>query len=308
MTTSKKNGIVFDVQSFSLHDGPGIRTLIFLKGCPLKCTWCANPEGQKIYPELRYYKSKCSGCLECIKSCPHDAITSIEDSTGKVIISIDREKCCKCTDFKCIDFCPDSALSSAGKIMSVEEIMKIIKRDLPYYRGKGGITLSGGDPTYQHKFAVEILKACKDEYIHTAVESAVFSKTEILENFIPYVDLFLTDIKHMNSDKHKQLTGVENELILKNISMIAKCKQILVRIPIIPGLNDDNENITATASFCKENGITRINILPYHKLGQAKYEQLGLEYNMPDIETPGNSKMEYIKQLIENLGVTCVIS
>lgn len=302
-----KIGNVFDIQSLSFHDGPGIRTLIFLKGCPLKCLWCANPEGQKTYVEIRYHSANCQGCLECSKVCANGAITKNNDKYGKALINIDREKCVKCTSVECVEACCNDAITSVGKVMTVKEVMKAVKRDLPYYRGKGGVTLSGGDPTYQVEFAVEILKACHEEYINTAIESAMLVNTEVIDKFIPLTDLFLTDIKHMNSNKHRELTGVGNELILKNIAKIAKYKPVLVRVPVIPSLNDDDENISATAEFCLKNGITRINLLPYHKLGQAKYEQLGLDYRMPDVQLPESSKMEHLKEIVEKVGVTCII-
>lgn len=300
------NGTVFDIQSFALHDGPGIRTLIFLKGCPLKCLWCANPEGQNSFPEIRYNSTKCLGCFECIKSCTNNAIT-ISEKAEKNKIIIDRQKCRQCTDIACVEACPNDALQTSGKSMSVKEVINKIKRDFPYYRGNGGVTLSGGDPTYQPEFAIELLKACKEEYIHTAIESAMFSNTEIINKFLPFTDLFLIDIKHMDSNKHKKLTGVENTLILKNIENLSKTKPVLIRIPIIPNFNDDDKNIYATAKFCFENEISRINILPYHRLGESKYSQLGLDYPMPSIDSPDTKKMEHIKAIIESCKVKCII-
>ncbi|MCT4662202.1 MAG: indoleacetate decarboxylase activase [Tissierellales bacterium] len=307
MKNYKTEGMIFDIQSFSLHDGPGIRTLIFLKGCPLKCKWCANPEGQDSHVNIRHYKTKCLNCLECVDACNKGAISNVMDVYGNKSIEINREKCINCNDLKCVEACLHGALEMAGKVMNVDEVMKVVKREMPYYRARGGVTLSGGDPTYQIEFAVEILRACKDEYINTAIESAMYLNGESLKKLIPHVDLFLIDIKHMDSDKHKELTGVENNLILENISTIAKQKLVLIRIPIISSFNDDDENIINTARFCKKNNIGRINILPYHKLGQSKYEQLGLEYTLPELSSPTNSKMLWIKKLIESCGITCVI-
>ncbi len=302
MADLKKEGIIFDIQSLSFHDGPGTRTLVFLKGCPLKCLWCANPEGQRREPEIRHYSTKCKGCSECEKACNNQALTF--ENTG---ISIDKSKCSECKERSCVEACYNEALTVVGKLVTIKDVMKAVKRDIPYYRGEGGVTLSGGDPTYQPEFAIGILKACKEEYINTAIESAMFTNTEIVKKFIPYTDLFLTDIKHMDSNKHRELTGVTNEIILENIKIIAQHRPVIVRIPIISGFNDDDENMLETARFCFKNNINRINILPYHKLGQAKYNQLGLEYKMPEISAPENREMEHIKQLIESVGVTCVI-
>lgn len=299
----KKNiGTVFDIQSLSFHDGPGIRTLIFLKGCPLKCLWCANPEGQKRTSEIRYHSMNCTGCMECSKACVKNAIY-IKDN----IISIHREKCTDCRDLECIDACNNDALKLSGKKMTVDEIMKIIKRDMPYYRGKGGVTLSGGDPTFQPEFAVNILKACKEEYINTTIESAMFTNFDVVQSFIAVTDLFLTDIKHMDSATHIKLTGVDNKQILDNISKIAQHKPVVVRVPVIPTLNDDDENIINTAKFCAENSISRINLLPYHQLGLSKYNQLELEYNMPKVQSPDEKKMNHLKEIVESIGVKCVV-
>ncbi|AEB76288.1 indoleacetate decarboxylase activase [Clostridium botulinum] len=308
MIEFNKIGTVFDIQSFSLHDGPGIRTLIFLKGCPLKCLWCANPEGQNLYPEIFYDSNNCLGCLECVKICNMKSISYTKDSNNNINIKIDRDICSKCKTYECTNACYNNALKVSGKNMSITEIMKIIKRDLPYYRNEGGITLSGGDPTtFQSSFALELLKACKDEFINTAIETSMSTSTEIIKEFIPVTDMFLADIKHMDTNKHKKLTGVSNSLILKNISLVSKYKPILVRIPIIPGFNDDNENIICTANFCKSNNISKINILPYHKLGESKYRQLNIDYNLNNVLTPNADKMNHVKNLIENVGVTCII-
>ncbi|WML34788.1 indoleacetate decarboxylase activase [Clostridium sp. OS1-26] len=307
MGDSRSSGIVFDIQSLSFHDGPGIRTLIFLKGCPLNCLWCANPEGQKILPEIRHHKMNCTGCMECSKACTNNAITLKNDEGTKASININKEKCIRCSELKCIDACLNDALKLTGKAMTVEQVMKVIKRDSPYYKRNGGVTLSGGDPTYQPEFAVNILKACKEEYINTAVESAMFTNVETVNKFIPVTDLFLTDIKHMDEGKHKKLTGVSNKPILNNISIISKYKPVVVRVPIIPGLNDDKENIISISRFCAENNIDRINLLPYHKLGVAKYEQLGLTYGISDVNLPDKEKMELLKESVESLGVKCII-
>lgn len=201
MINFNKTGTVFDIQSFSLHDGPGIRTLIFLKGCPLKCLWCANPEGQNSYPELFYDSNKCTSCLECIKTCDLEAISYDKDFNNNMTLHINRDLCSRCKTHQCANVCYTDALKLSGKYMTVKEIMKIIKRDVPYYRNEGGVTLSGGDPTtHQSSFALEILKACNNQYINTAIETSLATDIETIQKFIPVTDLFLADIKHMNSD------------------------------------------------------------------------------------------------------------
>lgn len=304
-----KKGTVFDVQSFSVHDGPGIRTLVFLKGCPLKCWWCANPEGQEIFPEVSYHADKCQNCMSCAEACQYDAIEKVNSpQEGEDLILLNREKCKKCIRFDCVAACPNVALITMGKLMTVAEVIKVIKRDNSYFAKHGGVTLSGGEPLFQPDFSLEILQACREEYINTAIETTLYSSFNIIEKFIPLVDLFLCDIKQMNSIKHKEYTGVSNEIILKNISKLCKkSKHILIRIPLIPGCNDDIDNIKQTARFAHENGIDRINILPYHKLGISKYKQLGKEYLIVNKDSPQADAMERLKAIVEEQEVKCII-
>jgi pyruvate formate lyase activating enzyme len=304
-----KTGNVFDIQSFSVHDGPGVRTTVFLKGCPLKCWWCANPEGQLGLAEVSYHADKCQGCMECAKGCQFNAIEKVIDfKKGEGYIKVNKEKCRKCLDFSCVYNCPNQALITLGKFKTVEEVMKVIKRDISYFGINGGVTLSGGEPLYQSDFSLEILKACREEYIHTAMETTLFAPFDIVEKFIPLVDLFLCDIKQMDSIKHKEYTGVQNENILKNITKLCKItKNIVIRVPLIPGCNDDAENIKATAKFAHENGIDRLNILPYHKLGISKYKQLGIVYSTPDKNPPNVDAVEILTNIVENQGVKCII-
>jgi pyruvate formate lyase activating enzyme len=309
MVNGKKTGIVFDIQSFSTHDGPGIRTNIFLKGCPLRCLWCCNPEGQQLLPEVFYVKSNCVGCLSCEAACPRDAITPVEVD-GKRSITIDRRKCKTCDSFECINVCPNNALQRTGKLMTVEEVMKVIRRDEPFYRQNGGVTLSGGDALTQHEFALEILKACKAMYIRTAMETELLSSFDCIRAVFPYVDFFMCDLKVFDETAHIRATGVSNQLILENFEKMAAmdASKILVRIPIIPDLTDSEENVTAIAQFCHTHGLNRINILPYHRLGEAKYEKLHRPYPMPEAETPSSEKMNRLKELIEAQQIVCIIN
>lgn len=280
------SGTVLNIQRFTIHDGPGIRTEVFLKGCPLQCRWCSNPESMKAQPEVGVNKEVCLGvdqCGWCMDKCSKDALI-IEN---KKVIAIDREKCTDCLN--CASSCPNDTLKTYGNSMTVEEIMKIVKSDRNYYdKSGGGITLSGGDPLVQWKFSIEILKACKLTNIHTCIESELFCKRETLDQVLPYTDLIITDIKHMDTQKHKMFTNVGNEIILDNIKYIIKNNAaVILRIPIVPGHNNDDENIRKTAEYISKdlnNKIMQLQLLPYRPLGEDKYASLGRNYSMSDQE------------------------
>lgn len=247
--------------------------------------------------------------MSCVIACKNKAIEGITElKTGGDHIKIDKGKCKKCLEFDCVNACPNKGLVTWGDLKTVEDVMKAIKRDISYFRENGGVTLSGGEPLYQHDFALEILKACKEEYINTAIETTLYAPFEVIEPFIPFVDLFLCDIKQMNDSKHKKYTGVSNKMILSNIcSLSRKTKNILIRIPLIPGCNDDILNIQNTSKFAYDNGINRINILPYHNLGQSKYDKLGKEYKLKDTKSPEADKLEQLRKVVEEQGVKCII-
>ena len=250
-------GRIFNIQRFSIHDGPGIRTIVFFKGCRLRCAWCSNPESQRY---------------------------EIETMAEK-----DREK-------------------TVGRDVCVSDIMPEILSDLPYYRRSGGgVTLSGGEMLCQSEFARELLSECQNNGLHTAVESTAFASAETVRSLLPYIDLFLLDIKHINSDKHKEYTGQPNELILENARMIAESgTKIIVRTPVIPGFNDTREEILAIANFAKTlKGVEEIHFLPYHRLGQDKYKGLGRNYAMMGIEPPTKEKMDYLVSVAEESGLKC---
>ena len=301
-----KKGILFDIQGFSVHDGPGCRTVIFMKGCPLRCGWCANPEGLISFPEIMYYNSECIKDHLCIGSCSHRAM-SIKNNGH--FISIDRTKCRDCTDFTCVSACPQNALRIAGYHITVDELMKKIQRDRQYWGAGGGITLSGGEPLFQPDFAIEILKQCYDSYIHTALETCGFVSYKVYERALKYVDWIFFDIKHFNSEIHQKGTGLPNELILENATKIAGQGnyRMIVRMTIIPGYNDSLNNISATAEFIKKNGLEEVNILPLHHLGTSKYELLGKEYTYNEIKPPRSERMEEIKCIFEEYSIKCYI-
>ena len=282
-------GIVFNIQRYTIHDGPGIRTEVFLKGCPLRCKWCSNPESMKTGPEVGVYADRCIGvdkCGYCLSACPQSQDRVIFTADNKVT-GIDREKCTNCN--KCAESCPANALMTWGNKMTVTEVMKVILADREFYRKSGGgVTLSGGEVFLQWEFAFELLKECKENYLHTCVESALHVRTDILEKIYPYVDLVLTDIKHMNSTKHMEFTGVGNELILQNIKKTVEMnKPLVIRIPVVPEHNNCEENIRTTAEFIVNelhNRVNQVQLLPYRQLGTEKYSSLGIEYPMDDFK------------------------
>lgn len=311
-------GIVFNIQRFTVHDGPGIRTEVFLKGCPLRCLWCDNPESFHFYQEVGVFSQRCIGidkCGRCLDACSISkegkSIFIIKENK---IAGINREICTNC--LKCAEVCPANALIIWGKSMTINEVMSEIMRDLPFYeKSNGGVTISGGDPLVQWKFTLELLKECKKRGLHTCVESELHTNWEIIEKILPYTDLFLTDIKHMDPVKHKEYTGVSNWLILENIKKLAKLgKPIVIRIPVIPGLNDSIENIRKTSEFIvQELGATvkQVQLLPYHTLGHPKYESLDLKYPLENLNVPPKQQfkehIDYLAEILQSYGIRAVV-
>ena len=279
----KKMGCVFNVQRYSVHDGPGIRTIIFLKGCPLNCRWCSNPESQDPEPEMAFNRTKCIGvkeCNRCHKVCEFGAISESDD--GK--ITIDRQKCTKC--FRCVAACPSKAMHTFGKMMGVKEVLDSIEAEgLFYSRSGGGITVSGGEPLHQIDFVEEIFKEAKRRRIDVTMETCGFADWEKLRRAASYMKGILFDIKSMDPVKHKEYTGVSNELILQNLLLLRETfpnLQIHVRTPLIPGFNDTEKDIEAILDFIHDMPNTKYEMLPYHRMGQQKYEYLDRPYNMTE--------------------------
>lgn len=295
----KHEGIIFDIQRYSIHDGPGIRTVVFLKGCPLRCLWCCNPESQLTNPQLSFIQSKCIGCLECIKICPNKAIR-FDKEKGFLI---DYKLCDMCG--RCSDVCYPGARVIIGKKMSVDEVIAEVIKDKSFYnRSNGGVTLSGGEVLLQWGFAKEILKKCKELNINTAIETCGYCKWEYFTEVLEYVDLVLYDLKHLDSAEHKRLTGVDNQLILENaVKVVKKVKEMIIRVPLIPSLNDSKDNIMMLVDFVSTlEKVKEIDLLPYHQLGVSKYNQIGQTYKLNEINPPSKEKINDIKRYIENRG------
>lgn len=295
-------GVVFNIQRYSLHDGPGIRTIPFFKGCPMRCKWCSNPESQKPQPELMFQSDKCVHCGKCMETCRYSAI-SYENP-----YFVDRERCIGCGE--CAEACPTAALVQKGKRVTVWQIIQELQKDESVYRRSGGgITLSGGEALSQPEFACELLKACKAKGWHTAIETTGLSPKAVIEKVFPFVDLALVDIKSIDPMKHKENTGVDNRQILENVIRISYITKTIVRIPVILGVNADVESIRAIAEFTRlMHNIDTIHLLPYHNYGENKYALLGRIYPMK--EHPNSiepTTIEALKAEVEKLGISCQI-
>ena len=312
-----RTGTVFSIQRYTIHDGPGIRTEVFLKGCPLRCLWCDNPESFSRHREVGVFLKRCIGvdkCGYCITACPFagDDIFTLEDN---VIIGIDREICTNC--MKCVDACPGNALISWGDEMTVESVIEQVLKDREFYAvSGGGITISGGEPLINWKFALELLKASKRAGINTCLESTLHGKWNVIEKLLEYTDFLIIDIKHMDTAKHKEYTGTGNELILENIKKMAKLgKPYVIRIPVVPGHNDSIENIKKTAEFIVNdlgNTAKQAQLLPYHEYGSMKYKTLGLKYPDERFKNKGSPKIQQeratqLLEIMKSYGVPAVI-
>lgn len=291
-------GTVINIQKYSIHDGPGIRTTVFFKGCPLSCWWCHNPESQNVKHEIMFFEERCINCGICINRCPQNAI-QVKDSYPE----IDKNKCVLCG--KCTDFCPKNAREYVGKDMTVQELMKeIIKDEVFYDESGGGVTFSGGEPLIYAAFLDEVLKKCKARGIHTAVDTSGYTSWNSIERIADKVDLFLFDIKHMSNEKHKNYMGVENVGILENLKKLSGIgANIFVRIPIISGINDEDEYIDEAVSFLSNLNILQVNLLPYHKMGMNKYGRLKMNYKLSGKEKPSDEKMGHIAGKFKKAGI-----
>jgi len=286
-------GIIFSIQRYAIHDGPGIRTTVFLKGCPLNCWWCQNPESQLNGQEMIFWEDRCISCGACSTICPSGAI---QIKNG--IPVTEKEKCILCG--RCIEKCPALAREMIGEKLTIEEVIKEIEKDLVFYEESGGgVTFSGGEPLGQSEFLEGLLSGCQEKKIHTAVDTSGYISWEILNKISPKVDLFLYDLKLMDNERHKKYTGASNEIILENLKKLSSVHHnIFVRFPVVPGINDDYQNIKETGEFLSPLKITQVNLLPYHYIGIDKYRRLGRPYKLADTQSLSEEKLSEVSAIL----------
>ena len=296
-----KKGFIFNIQRFSLHDGPGIRTTIFFKGCPLKCLWCQNPEGLSISNEIFQYSAKCIGCKSCLESCPEGAISF----DGQDVV-IDRHICKLC--MICADNCPTGALEALGMEMTIKEITdETLKDRVIFEESGGGVTLSGGEPLMQLDFVTELLKTMKELNINTAVETSGFVSMEALKKVSPWTDLFLYDLKLLDPERSKEYTGISSKTIIDNLKYLAQNgSQLIIRMPLVPGINDHHDHLRLMAVTLKENGINELELIPYHSLGANKYRGLNMEYQLQELEPPSKKQMAVARDIFLSEGISTI--
>lgn len=290
---------VSEIQRFCVHDGPGIRTTVFFQGCPLRCRWCQNPETISIRPVLLYNPELCAGCRSCLDACPQGALSAGEDG----LLATDPERCTKCG--ACCDACYFLARKLSSRPMTVDELFENVMRDEVVYKNSGGgLTISGGEPLIYPDFNYELLRRCKEAGVSTAVETAGLVPTEVVERFVPVTSTFLFDLKLFHGDRHREWTGVSNELILKNLQRVTELHDnVVIRVPLIPGVNDTAEEFGAMMDFVS--GLRRINgvhILPFHQFGAGKYSLAGMPYTLADLPEENEEGVARCKGIAEQHG------
>jgi len=292
-------GLIFDIQRYSVHDGPGIRTLVFLKGCPLRCRWCSNPESQKATPELGFRRALCIGCGVCVDVCSRQAI-QLKDTS----VEVDRSQCDLCGE--CVKVCSPEALSIVGRWVTVEQVLAEVERDLIFYElSQGGITISGGEPLAQAHFVEALLKTCKARGMTTAIETAGYAPWSSIERVIRYADLVLYDLKHIDPVVHRQLIGVSNRPILENARRIANLEvPLTMRCPVVPGFNDAPHDMDVLFRFVANlPGVKQVDLIPYHRLGKPKYAMLGRDYVLKEVRPPARQNLERLTQVANRRGL-----
>jgi pyruvate formate lyase activating enzyme len=311
-TRAAPSATLFDIEHFALHDGPGIRTVVFFKGCPLRCFWCSNPESQDLEPELFYRAAGCLGCRRCLEVCAREALSFADGG-----LQIDRARCDRCG--ACAERCNSTALSLVGRTFSVEEVLAEVLRDEPFYRHSGGgVTFSGGEPVAQPQALAEMAQRCRGAGLHTALETCGHYPWEALEGGLPWLDLVLYDLKQMDSARHESITGVANERILRNFErLVAEWIEglggsgagyrggIRVRVPLVPGLNDREEDLLSLRGYLARTAPdVPVDLLPYHRLGNGKYGGLGRPYALAGLVPPDQAYLERVRAFLEEEGLS----
>ncbi len=299
-------GFIFDIQHYAIYDGPGIRTTIFFKGCPLQCLWCHNPESQLLRPQVSYFSERCKRCGACVKACPNLALSLTNSG-----VEIKTDLCKLCTT--CIRVCPNKARALIGEEKTIEEIKDIICQDKPFYEGSGGgVTISGGEATLQSTFLIELLSSLKVEGIHTALETCGYFKKDLISKLVEVVDLFLYDIKHIDNEAHKKFTGVSNDIILSNFEKILEIidsKRIIVRIPLIPNVNTNLRVVSQIAEYLIDKNYSGpIHLMPYNKLSKTKYDKVGKLNNYKDMGILTEDTIANISKEFEKYSFTVIIN
>jgi pyruvate formate lyase activating enzyme len=298
--------LVTNIQGYSIHDGPGIRTVVFLKVCGLECRWCSNPECISPKPEVGFIKNLCTKCGKCADVCPIGALVYEENKLPR----IDYKKCTGCGE--CSAVCSYKAIVLYGKPMNAEEIFDVVSRDKMFYdTSGGGVTVSGGECLLQPQLVSDLFEKCRQAKIHTCIETSGFAAEAALIQVLPFTDYILYDLKHMNPEKHLRYTGKPNSLILNNVKIAAASGvEMLFRMPLVPGVNDDEQNIKETADFLHGLGgkAQQIELMPYHRLGKGKYESMDKPYLVPDIKSPDSGHVESVKKAFEDNGIVCSVS
>jgi pyruvate formate lyase activating enzyme len=292
-------GEIFDIKKYAIHDGPGIRTTVFFKGCPLSCWWCHNPESVSKTTHRIYRPERCIGCKNCLSACLNGALVESQKQMQWIAAN-----CVYCRS--CAQACPAEAVEFIGKTMSVDDVMAEISKDAVFYdESRGGVTISGGEPLLQTSFLVALLDACGDLDLHRAVDTSGYADTETLLKVASRTELFLFDLKHMDPDKHCRYTGVSNQIILNNLKQLSQCgARIIIRLPVIPGINSDDENIDRTGSFISSlSGVGRVDILPYHSSAKTKYRNIGVKNNATHIRRPSGDCLESIVRRLKKFNL-----
>lgn len=304
-----ETGHIFDIQSFSVHDGPGCRTSVFLTGCPLQCTWCSNPESWTVNKHLMVAENLCKsekGCRACSDACPGGSIRFGADGRH----AIDREICGACKSFDCVESCPNGVLKQCVKDYTVDALVQILRRDFSNWGPGGGVTFTGGDPLVQHRFLLEVLKRCRDLQIHTAIETTACASRDLFLEIMGYIDFAFIDIKHMDCVRHREATGVGNELILSNIAALAGSGwsgRLVLRRPAIGGYNDDEADNQRVIEFMAALGLYEINLLNFHPLGETKWDQLGKAYPHSGRKGLGPERMAGLQQQYLKHDIACYL-